>query len=191
MITQTLTVKPTWQPYHPQDQETVLEIDPGMAFGTGTHATTALCIRMIEAYLKQGDRFLDVGTGSGIQMVASAKLGASRVWGTDIDTLAVEIARNNLLLNQIEPDRFQVLAADLIRGVKGQFDLVSANILSEIILILLKDVHRIIKPGGMLICSGIIEKNKPAVVEKMMEKGFQIIETLSREEWVAIAGRYQ
>ncbi len=190
-ITDILVVKPTWREYTPAEGEMIIEIDPGMAFGTGTHPTTALCARMIQDYLKPGDAFLDVGTGSGILMVAAARLGASRLFGTDMDSLACEIARQNLLLNHIDPDRFCVKSGNLVDTVTETFQLVSANILSEVVLMLLDDVQQALVPGGILICSGIIEANQDKVVDKMKATGFQILDVRRKEGWVAIAGKFQ
>ena len=188
-ITDILVVKPTWREYLPAEGEMIIEIDPGMAFGTGTHPTTALCIQMIQDYLKPGDAFLDVGTGSGILMVAAAKLGASRLTGIDSDSVACEIAGQNLLLNHIDPDRFCVKSANLVDTVTETFQLITANILSEVILVLLDDVQQALSPGGILICSGIIEANQKQVVEKMKAAGFQLLEVRSKDGWVAIAGK--
>jgi ribosomal protein L11 methyltransferase len=190
-ITDILVVKPTWREYTPAAGEMIIEIDPGMAFGTGTHPTTALCVRMIQDYLKPGDAFLDVGTGSGILMVAAARLGASRLFGTDMDSLACEIARQNLLLNHIDPDRFCVKSGNLVDAVTETFQLVSANILSEVVLMLLDDVQQTLVPGGILICSGIIEANQDKVIDKMKATGFRILDIQRKEGWVAIAGKYK
>jgi ribosomal protein L11 methyltransferase len=187
-LTDTLVVKPTWREYTPAEGEIIIEIDPGMAFGTGTHPTTTLCVRMIQEYLKPGDAFLDVGTGSGILMVAAAKLGAARLFGIDSDSVACEIARQNLLLNQIDPDRFCVKSGDLVDAVTESFQLISANILSEVVLMLLDDVQHVLLPGGILICSGIIEANQDKVIDKMKATGFRILNVQSKDGWVAIAG---
>ena len=187
-LTNILVVKPTWREYTPAEGEMIIEIDPGMAFGTGTHPTTALCIQMIQDYLKPGDTFLDVGTGSGILMVAAAILGASRMFGTDADSIACDIAEQNLLLNHIDPERFCVKSGNLVDMVTETFQLISANILSEVILVLLDDVQQTLAPGGILICSGIIEANQKQVVEKMKATGFQILEVRSKDGWVAITG---
>jgi ribosomal protein L11 methyltransferase len=143
---------------------------------------------MIQDYLKPGDTFLDVGTGSGILMVAAVKLGASRVFGTDADRLACDIAEQNLLLNHIDPEIFCVKSGNLVDMVTETFQLISANILSEVILVLLDDVQQTLASGGILICSGIIEANQKQVVEKMKATGFQILEVRSKDGWVAIAG---
>ena len=189
-ITERIVIKPTWRNYEPEPGDIILEIDPGMAFGTGIHPTTSTCIAALESHLKPGSSLLDVGTGSGILMIAGAKLGALRLVGIDVDEMAVEIARKNLLLNKIDQDRFKVLAGNLAFTVKERFDVVTANILSEVILLLLDDIHRVIKPGGLLIASGIIEKNKDMVVEKMKEKKFKIIEVRLKEGWATLSARF-
>lgn len=188
-IGKNLIVKPTWREYAPCENDIILEIDPGMAFGTGAHSTSALCLRMIEKHLKPGDSFLDIGTGSGILMIAAAKLGAARLIGTDTDEVAAEIARANLILNNIEENKFTVQVSNLVEKINERFDIVAANILSEVIMILLDSVQKVISDNGMLICSGIIEKNSGMVEEKMKEKGFEIIETQVMDGWVCIAGR--
>lgn len=188
-VGQAVVVKPTWRDYTAGPGEIVIEIDPGMAFGTGTHATTALCIGMLESHVKPGDRFLDVGTGSGILMVTAALLGAGSLAGIDNDPVAVEVAETNLRLNGIDSDRWQVAVGDLVSAVDGPFDLVTANILSEVILTLLDSVARVMAPGGLFVCSGIIEENRDRVSAKMAACGFDILEVRERDSWVAIAGR--
>ena len=188
-ITDRVVIKPTWRKVETRPDDIIIEIDPGMAFGTGIHPTTSTCIEMLQAVLNSGDRLLDVGTGSGILMIAGAKLGASRIFGIDVDEVAVGIAKKNLLLNQIDPECFTVKSGHLVDGVNGRLDLVTANILSEVILVLLEDVHKVLKKGGVLIASGIIEKNSNAVVDKMISRGFDILEVKIKEGWVTIAGR--
>ena len=188
-LTDILVVKPTWREYTAAEGEIVIEIDPGMAFGTGTHPTTALCIGMIQKYIQPEDTFLDVGTGSGILMIAAAKLGASRLVGIDTDTVACDIATQNLLLNRIDANRFNIRIGSLVNAVTEKFQRISANILSEVILELLDDVRRVMAPGGIMICSGIIEANRNNVVEKMQSTGFEIMDVQSKEGWVAIAGK--
>jgi len=184
-----IVIKPTWREYDRVEGEIVLEIDPGMAFGTGTHPTTALCIAMMEAYLEKGDSFIDIGTGSGILMIAAAKLGAKRIWGIDNDEEAVKIARNNLLQNRIEKSTFHVATGDLVHGVNEQFNLAAANISSEAVLKLLDSIGNVLTEKGIFICSGLVEKNKTEVVEKMERLGFEIIDIHTREEWVAVAAK--
>ena len=190
-ISRRLVVKPTWREHTPAADEMVNELDPGMAFGTGTHPTTALCAAMIETYLKAGDRFLDVGTGSGILMIAAALMGAARVCGIDKDETAVEIAAANLTLNSIDPHRFEVKTANLIDETSGTYDIIAANILTGVILELIKDIRHVLGPGGIFICSGIMEKNQGQVAEALLDEGFDILETAVKEEWVAIAARWK
>jgi len=144
---------------------------------------------MIEKYLKPGDSFLDVGTGSGILMIAAAKLGAEKLFGIDNNEVAVEIAQKNLWLNNIETHRFKVKTGNLVEGVEERFDLVVANILMEVIVVLLDDIQRVLAESGIFICSGMIEGNTHLVVKKMKALGLEIIETLTKDKWVSIAGR--
>ena len=188
-ISRRLVVKPTWREYTTASDDIVIELDPGMAFGTGTHPTTALCAAMIEAYLQKGDRFLDVGTGSGILMIAAARLGAARVCGIDRDETAVQVAAANLKLNSIQPHRFEVKAANLIDETNDTYDIIAANILTHVILELITDIRRVLNPGGIFICSGIIEKKQRQVARALQKIGFDIIEAAVKEEWVAITAR--
>jgi len=188
-ITSNIVVKPTWREYIRENDEIVLEIDPGMAFGTGTHATTCMCITMIEKYLKRNGSFLDIGTGSGILMIAAAKLGAIKVWGTDNDNVAVDTAYKNLLQNRISESSFKVLTADLLDQITEPFDLVAANLTTKTILNLLENVKRVLIQDGILICSGILETDKDKVLKKMKDLDFDLIEILSKEEWISMACR--
>jgi ribosomal protein L11 methyltransferase len=183
-----IVVKPTWHDYYPQSDEIVLEIDPGMAFGTGTHPTTAMCVRMLEKYVKKGDFCLDVGTGSGILMLVAHRLGGDRLLGTDRDEMAVTVARQNLLRNDVPAEKFNLIVADLLEGIKGRYRVVTANILSEIIVVLLNNLSEVLYPGGLFIASGIIEENKDMVIKKMTEQGLKILDMEIQEQWVVIVG---
>lgn len=184
-----IVVKPSWRTYVPAPDDIIVEIDPGMAFGTGTHPTTSLCLQMIETYLQKGDVLLDVGTGSGILMAAAMKLGASRVIGIDNDDLAVAIARKNLLLNRIDPKRFEVFCGDLAESINEKFQLITANILTDVIIRLLDHIRKNLTMGGVFVCSGIVEEKKDLVLSKMKRSGFDILDMVLQENWVAIAGR--
>ncbi len=186
-ITDTIVVKPSWRDYPARPQDIVLEIDPGMAFGTGTHPSTALCIRMLQALLQPGDTFLDVGTGSGILMIAAAKLGAGSVCGVDNDAVAVAVAEKNMLANHISA--FSLFAGNLVDDVYQSFDVVATNILAEVVRILLPDVKKVMKPNGILICSGIIADQKEIVFSDLKENGFGVVEVMEEAGWVAIAAR--
>jgi len=186
-----IVVKPTWRNYSAAGEDIVIELDPGMAFGTGTHPTTALCLSMTEKYLRKGDSFLDVGTGSGILMIAAAKLGAASLCGIDKDVLALEIAAENLLLNKVDPARYDLKAGNLVDNINESYNFITANIFSHVIIELLKDIKRVLTDGGTFVCSGIIEENKNAVISAMEATGFAILETAVQEEWAAIVGRLQ
>ena len=188
-IGRNMVVKPTWRDYRPARGEVVIELDPGMAFGTGTHPTTTMCVAMIEARLKKGDSFLDVGTGSGILLIAAAKLGAAKVCGIDNDQTAVNVAAGNLKLNGFKKPDIRLICADLVEGIRQKYDIIAANILSHVILLLLKDIRQVLKPDGIFIGSGIVDKNEKQVVDAMRNVGFEILEVSSKDEWVAIAGR--
>jgi ribosomal protein L11 methyltransferase len=188
-VGKTVVVRPSWQDYDPEPGDRVLEIDPGMAFGTGTHPTTALCIGMLEDHLRAGDTVLDVGTGSGILAIASVLLGADKVWGVDHDPVAVDIACQNRDRNGIEPDRLFFFTGDLVSEIRERFDLVVANILTDVILRLAPDLHRVVKPAGTVLCSGIIETRADAVRDTFSEMGFAELESRPREDWAAMAFR--
>lgn len=188
-ISEHIVVKPTWRTYSPKPEEIIILLDPGMAFGTGTHPTTSLCVRLIETYLKKEDTILDIGTGSGILLIAAGKLGAGEAMGIDNDSVAVAVARENLERNQLDALRFQAVVGDLADGIHRRYDMVVANILSEVILVLLDQVPGVLTPNGVFICSGIIEENRDIVVDKMKQTGFDILTVRSEEGWVAIAGK--
>ena len=188
-IGRNLVVKPTWRDYRAKPGEVVIELDPGMAFGTGTHPTTTMCAVMIESYFKKGNSFFDVGTGSGILLIAAAKLGADEICGVDNDPTALKVAAGNLKLNGLEALQIRLICTDLFNGIREKFDIVVANILSHVILALLKDIRRVLKSGGIFICSGVVDTNEKQVVDAMEGIGFSILEINSKDEWVAIAGK--
>lgn len=188
-ISRRLVVKPTWHDYAPQPDQLVIEIDPGMAFGTGTHPTTALCMNMLENHVQPGRSVLDVGTGSGILLIAAAKLGAGQLAGVDLDPDAIHIARQNLVRNAVPKEQYALLSGHLLTMIDGTYDIVVANILAEVILDLLDHVTRVLNPGGILICSGIIEVFQSGVMKKMTACGFSILEIQKQGDWVAIAGQ--
>lgn len=188
-LSEKIIVTPPYGNYSAGENEVVIKIDSGMAFGTGTHPTTGLCLSMLEDYLNNGDEFLDVGTGSGILMIAAAKLGAERVVGIDKNETAVEIARRNLILNKIEGKGVQVMMGNLLDGVKGRFDMVVANILTEIVVQLLDDIGNVLKKSGLFICSGMIERNTHRVVSKMKRLDLEVVEIRKKAYWVSIAAK--
>jgi len=188
-ITDRLVIKPTWREFEADPKDIVLEIDPGMAFGTGTHPTSALCLALIERHLRPGGRFLDVGTGSGILLIAAAKLGASLGLGVDNDPVAVEVAGKNLAINHIDPDRFRVIQEDLTDSVGGHFDIVVANILTPVILQLIQSINDVLTSEGALVVSGVTEENRSIVIDQLSAFGMNPVEVQDREGWVAIVAK--
>ena len=180
-----IVVKPTWCEYEPSEEDIVIEIDPGMAFGTGTHETTMLCIRMIEKYMSDGYKVLDVGSGSGILSIAAAKLGASDVLGIDIDEDAVRVSNENYELNNVS-DRAKAIVGDLTAGVDYKANIVVANLLADIVMRLSKDVTRHLEEKGIFITSGILTEKSEAVEKCMIECGFEIVEKAILGEWCSI-----
>lgn len=186
-VSDKFVVKPTWREYKPEENELVIELDPGRAFGTGSHPTTSLCLKIMEENIKPGNSVIDVGTGSGILMIAAEKLGATDIYGTDIDELAVEATKENLELNSISSDIAKVYLGDLISVVKDkQFDVVVANILADVILLLLRDIFKVVKKDGLIIFSGIIEDKLPEIIKQLEEKGLKILEIKKDKEWRAL-----
>ena len=190
-ISETFTIVPTWEDYERvSSDELIIELDPGMAFGTGTHPTTVMCIQALERTVQKGDDVVDVGTGSGVLSIAAALLGAKNVTALDLDEVAVESAKQNVELNHVS-EIVDVIKGDLLHGVESQADVVVANILAEVIIRFTDDAARIVKRGGYFITSGIIQQKKQEVKDAILSAGFSIEETLVMEDWVAfIAIRY-
>lgn len=183
-------IKPTWEAYEAQEGELVIEIDPGMAFGTGNHATTALCINLLEKYVTPGMHILDVGTGSGILAIQAALLGAASVEAMDFDTVAVKAAGENVALNHLE-DRVTVAHSDLLAQAQGKGDLIIANIVADIIIRLIPDTAAYLKGPKLFISSGIIDTRKTDVVEALTAGHFEILEIQEKAGWAAIVAQYQ
>lgn len=161
-------------------------LDPGMAFGSGTHETTELCMRAIEKYLKPADKVLDVGTGSGILAIAAAKLGAKQVLAIDLDANAVKVAKENVEYNGVQ-EQITVSVGNLAEGVSERYEIVVANILADVICILAKDVKKFLKPGGIFITSGIIADKLDMVKQSFAEEGLKIVEISAKGEWRMVA----
>ncbi|MDQ2799863.1 MAG: 50S ribosomal protein L11 methyltransferase [Armatimonadota bacterium] len=174
-----LVVTPPWE--HPElaSDDIPLVIDPGMAFGTGSHPTTQLCLTALEDYVKPGASVADVGTGSGILAIAAAKLGTARVDANDNDPLAVKIARENASANGVSVEVTEVLPS-------SQYDVVVANILADVIIGMSAELSGLIEPGGILIASGIIDTREADVQKALEEVGLTHIETRRQTEWVAL-----
>ncbi|MBR3211933.1 MAG: 50S ribosomal protein L11 methyltransferase [Firmicutes bacterium] len=183
-----VVVSPTWEEkeYVPEPGEILIKMDPGMAFGTGTHETTSLAIRMLEKYLKPGDSVLDIGTGSGILSIAAAKLGAAEVLGVDIDRDAVDVANENIGANGVS-GTVRAVYGDLAAGLDRSADIVVANLLADLVVRFSADAFRHTVPGGMFISSGILTDKEPLVAEAVTKAGFVIEEVMTDGEWCSIA----
>jgi ribosomal protein L11 methyltransferase len=179
-----IVIKPTWEEYTPDKDEIVIELDPGMAFGTGTHETTMMCINALEKYVKPGDKVLDIGTGSGILSIAASKLGASIVTGVDLDEVAVSAARENISFNGLT--NIDIIHGNLIDVVKDQSNIVVANIIADIVIYLAGVIKPLINANGLFITSGIINDRKSDVLEALKLYNFEILEVKELGEWVAI-----
>ncbi|UOF88915.1 50S ribosomal protein L11 methyltransferase [Fodinisporobacter ferrooxydans] len=185
-VSERLLIVPSWEMESisvPEHLE-VIQIEPGMAFGTGTHATTVLCMRLLEQALRGGEKVIDVGCGTAILSIAAAKLGASRVLACDLDSVAVEVAQDNVKKNAVD-DRIHVQQGNLLHGVTWQADVVVANILAEIVLQLTQAAYDHLLPGGWFISSGIIEQYADDVEARLQAVGFSVVEKKTQGDWVA------
>ena len=192
-----ILIKPSWEEVQPEDRDKLLiQIDPGTAFGTGMHETTQLCIRQLRKYLTPETVLLDVGTGSGILSIISLKLGAKRAVGTDLDPCALEAVKENMEVNGISSESYEVLLGNLIddREVQekvgyGKYNMAVANILAEILVPLAPAAAAALKDGGMYITSGIISGKERIVAQALEQAGFEVLETTYQGEWAAVTAR--
>lgn len=184
-----LRIVPSWIPYAPGPDEVVVTLDPGMAFGTGLHPSTQLCLLALEELVVPGMRILDVGTGSGILAIAAARLGAAEVLGVDIEQVAVRTARENVVLNGVA-EVVHVLPGSIDGEDRGSYDLVLANILAEVVARLAPHLERHTAPDGWLVASGIIESRMPAVERAFDVAGLVIDRRWQSEDWVALGARH-
>ncbi|WP_442603686.1 50S ribosomal protein L11 methyltransferase [Paenibacillus sp. KN14-4R] len=198
-ISDRLTIKPTWEEYEASPGEIILELDPGMAFGTGTHATTSLCLKALEKVIAGDEDVIDVGTGSGVLSIAAAKLGARQVLAVDLDPVAVTIAGENTSLNGLD-SQITTKLSDLLGvlkesesgaalNVKLPVQVVVANILAEIILLFIDDVYQVLESGGRYITSGIIISKEQQVVDGLVAAGFEIEEKQYDGDWVVLIAK--
>ncbi len=179
-----LAVVPSWEKYENVDNRTVLSIDPGAAFGTGTHATTSLCLNIMQDYITEDTDMLDIGCGSGILAIASVLLGAKKAVGVDIDAQSVKTAKENSEINKIA-EKTTFFEGDLAEKVEGKYNLVCANIVADVIIKLLPDAVRFLSNDGVLIVSGIIDIRKDDVLEVVAKCGFKVIREEYKENWCA------
>ncbi len=185
-IGERLVVRPSWTGYEARPGELVLEMDPGMAFGTGTHETTALCAAWLEELVEPGDWVMDLGTGTGILAIAAALLGAGAVLATDIDPVAVRVARENARVNGVE-GRVRCMEADVLRGIGESADIVIANIIADVILHIAPAVFDHVSGGGTFLCSGICADRAHQVEAALTQAGFCRVRRREKGEWAAFA----
>lgn len=196
-IDDTIVIKPTWEKLEQvSDHDIVIEIDPGSAFGTGTHETTKLCIIAMKKYVAPGSALLDIGSGSGILSIAGAKLGAVKIMGTDIDPNAVRAACENAEVNHISSEVLTILDGDIItdkdfqaRIGLGCYDTVVANILADVLIPLSGVIGQHMKPGGVFITSGIIDTKKEEVKAAILRNGFKILEVNDMGDWSSVVAQ--
>ncbi len=186
-VGQRLVIVPSWELYTPEDHEVVIQLDPGMAFGTGLHPSTRLCLQALEAWVRAGDRVLDVGTGSGILAIAAAKLGATSIVGVDLDPVAVEVARENVRLNAVA-DRVEIEegTVETLNLRSRSVDRIIVNILADVIIALTPVLATCLRPAGTLIASGIIQEYAGTVVEAFESAGLRMVERRQEKDWVAL-----
>lgn len=188
-ISKRFTIVPTWEIYEPvQSDELIIELDPGMAFGTGTHPTTVMSIQALESIVKQGDTVIDVGTGSGVLSIAAGMLGASNILALDLDDVAVKAATLNVKLNKVQ-DIVTVKQNNLLEGIEMTADVIVGNLLAEIITRFTDDAYKLLKQDGYFITSGIINQKRDEVETALQNSNFTIVETLVMEDWVTIIAK--
>lgn len=180
-----IVVCPSWEKYEKKEDEIIIDLDPGMAFGTGTHPTTSMCIAFLEDIVKKEDIVFDVGTGSGILAIAAKKLGAKEVLAADFDNVAVKVAKENIEKNHLK-DEIAIFQSDLLKNFSGKGDLIIANIIADIIIKLLPSIKNHLKEDGLFLASGIIEDRALDVINAVKEHGLYVKEEKEKGGWVAL-----
>ena len=183
-IGEKLVIVPSWESYDNKNGRVVLNIDPGAAFGTGTHATTSLCLSLLESHIKNGTKMLDIGTGSGILAIAASLLGAETAIGVDIDAQSVKTAKENAEINKVE-NKCEFIVGDLADKISGKFQVICANIVADVIIKLFDNVKDFMTDDGVLIISGIIDIRKDDVLNSAAAHGFKIAEENYKDNWCA------
>lgn len=188
-ISEKITITPTWESYTPDsEEEIIIELDPGMAFGTGTHPTTILSLQAIEKYIQAEDTVLDIGSGSGVLSIGAVLLGAAHVYAYDLDDIAVKSTGENAKVNKVE-NRITTRQNNLMDNVEVEAELIVSNILAEIIVRFTEKAYHQLKPGGLFITSGIIQEKKELVKKEMEKNGFQLVEENQLEDWISLVYR--
>ena len=180
-VTNKIAVVPDWIEYQPKDGEVIIKLEPGCAFGTGTHQTTQLCMKALEKYMKKGDRVADIGMGSGILSILAKKLGASYVYGCDNDDTVIEVAKENAKKNGVECE-FELGTAD---KVQDKFDFVCANILHFVLAEIMGDLKNLMKTGALMSLSGILDEKKQMVIDAYQKEGLELVEEIPQDQWTS------
>ena len=180
-ITDTITVVPSWIEYSPKPDEIIITLDPGCAFGTGTHQTTQLCMKALEKYMNPQDKVADIGTGSGILAILAMKLGASEAYGCDIDDTVIEVCYKNAKVNNVEC-KFELNTANKLNE---KYDFICANILHNVLAEIMPDLKKLMKDNAKLALSGILDEKKDVVLDAIKDNGLKIINTISQDQWVS------
>jgi len=188
---QRIVVRPSWREHQAGPDDLIVHLDPGMAFGTGNHPTTALCVAALERVVMPGNSVFDIGTGSGILAIVAARLGAARVWACDTDPVAVKVTRENVALNGVA-DQVEALEGSwqTLAGLKEKADVAVANIIASVIIQMAGEVRTLVKNGGAFVASGIIHSRADEVAAALSEAGWSLIDRLEKEEWVAFVARH-
>ena len=180
-----LVIKPSWIDYEKKPDDIIVELDPGMAFGTGTHETTRMCMAHLEKYINKNSRVLDVGCGSGILSITSLLIGAREVLGVDIDPVAVKTAKDNGRMNGFVPPVLNIKRGNLVDEAEGKYDVIVANIIADVIISVCPDVKKFMTDDGVFISSGIIVDRKDDVKNALVNNGYNIIDEKDEGEWVS------
>lgn len=184
-IGENIIIKPTWEDYEVKKKDIIIELDPGMAFGTGTHETTIMCTEALEEYVKNNNIVYDIGTGSGILSIVAAKLGAKKVIGVDLDLLCVKVANENIKINNVE-NIVEIKNGDLLEVIEDKADIIVSNIIAEVIAGMTKDLKAYLNDGGIFIASGIILEKLHLVQDSLIQSGFKIIEIKKTNVWACV-----
>lgn len=180
-VTDKIAVVPDWIDYKPKENEVIIKLEPGCAFGTGTHQTTQLCMKALEKYMNKGDKVADIGMGSGILSILSKKLGATSVYGCDTDDTVIEVAKENAKKNNVEAT-FELGSADKI---KDKFDFVCANILHFVLAEIMGDLKNLMKTGAMMSLSGILDEKKQMVIDAYEKENLELVEEIHQDQWTS------
>lgn len=189
-IGNSIVIKPEWEEYSPSEGDLVIHMDPGMAFGTGNHETTSMCIENLEKYVSEKSTVFDIGCGSGILGIVASKLGAKNVVGIDIDEMAVKVANENIQKNNVQ-DIMTAIAGNMTDKIEegAKADIVVANIIADIIMKMSGDVRKLLKDDGIFISSGIILAKVDEVLENLKDNGFEVVDVIKKGEWSCIVAK--